>query len=389
MKVCFLTETMFVTGGVCRVVTSLANALLQQGVQVEIVCIREDPPRDYGLFGLNGEIPVHMPEPLLDRKNRYPLRRLLRGINQKKGKIPRALLDWVYLPKSEQRALKAFIEEKGYDAVIAAQGRLSLTLARLAPSLRCRCLGWQHSTFEAYFRTKGTYYWNRDELYRKYLKNLYRYVVINDQDVAKVSGAFGADNVQRIYNMVPPVAVPQGKPPEERRYDVIFVGQLRREAKGLDYLIEILAAMKQRRPHLRAVIVGDGQDRDFLKDALAANGLTECVDCVGFHTDVGAWYAESRLLAVTSRWEGFSLVAVEAMSAGLPVVAFASPGPVEILTNTGAGALIECFDTKAFAEAALSLLEDPEGYANMSEAARKRAGDFTPERIVSEWMDLL
>ena len=120
------------------------------------------------------------------------------------------------------------------------------------------------------------------------------------------------------------------------------VGRLHR-VKGFDLLLQAFA---QARPdRARLVIVGDGEERARL-EALAG----ERVVFLGYQARVKDHYQAFDLLAVSSRTEPFSLTILEAMDAGLPIVATAAEGPKEILTGQPAG-LVPLDDVEALAAA--------------------------------------
>ncbi|MCC2097312.1 MAG: glycosyltransferase family 4 protein, partial [Hyphomicrobiales bacterium] len=85
---------------------------------------------------------------------------------------------------------------------------------------------------------------------------------------------------------------------------------------------------------------------------------------------------------------GFGLVIVEAMAAGLPVVSTAVDGPAEIITHEQNGILVPPGDAAALADAIRSLLDSPDRARVMAEAGRKRAQDFSIERMVHEYQKI-
>jgi len=106
--------------------------------------------------------------------------------------------------------------------------------------------------------------------------------------------------------------------------------------------------------------------------------------------NVADWLAHATVFALCSRYEGFALVLLEALAAGVPAVAMDCPaGPREILRDGEAGVLVPEGDETAMQAAIAQLLHDPGLRARFVQAGLTRARDFTPEYIVPKWETLL
>jgi glycosyltransferase involved in cell wall biosynthesis len=156
--------------------------------------------------------------------------------------------------------------------------------------------------------------------------------------------------------------------------------------KGQREFLEAFAAAFRGAPSTRARVVGGalfGED-DYAASLLvlaAELGIADQVDFVGFVPDVAAEFARLDVLVAPSLVpEGFGLTVVEGMAAGLPVVASAAGGPVEILTDGVDGVLVPPADVAALAHALRRLAEDAPARGRLGAAARRRATQFTPER---------
>ncbi len=139
---------------------------------------------------------------------------------------------------------------------------------------------------------------------------------------------------------------------------VLGVGRLT-EQKGFDVLIEAFGRLRQRRG-ARLVILGEGPARDSLEDQAAALGLSADVDLVGSVPDVLPWARRASLYVLSSRYEGLPNVLIEALAAGVPVVATDCPsGPREILEGGRLGPLVPVDDAEALAAAMEQALGHP------------------------------
>lgn len=170
---------------------------------------------------------------------------------------------------------------------------------------------------------------------------------------------------------------------------VVAVGGFR-PVKRYDVLVEALAEAVGRGANLDATFVGAGETSDAVKALVAQLGLAERVRFLGEQDEVAALLRSSDILASTSGSESFSLVAVEAMGCGLPVVATRSGGTEEIVVDQETGLLVPTGDVHAVAEALVRLASDRELRRRMGLAGRARAlSRFSVETMVSAYEDLI
>lgn len=176
-----------------------------------------------------------------------------------------------------------------------------------------------------------------------------------------------------------------GVPPEAPV--IATVGRLA-EQKGLIYLLEAMAIVRERLPDARLLVVGDAQDgregykRELLR-AREALGLGESVIFTGNRDDVPAVMQACDLFAMASLWEGFGLVFLEAMAAARPVVATAVSAVPEVVRDGVTGLLVPPRDPKALAESMLALLGDRQRAGQMGVAGLRRLQEqFTEDAMV-------
>jgi glycosyltransferase involved in cell wall biosynthesis len=160
---------------------------------------------------------------------------------------------------------------------------------------------------------------------------------------------------------------PQKYAPGERMFPVREAGEVRigyfgrlSHEKGVSSLLHGLAKLIPSHPQVRMLIVGDGPERSQLEAATAALGLTNSVHFLGFRTDARRIMAEVDILAHVPVYEGFGLVVLEAMAAGLPVVTNDAPGgPSEIVLHGETGLVVPHGSARALADALAGLIADP------------------------------
>jgi glycosyltransferase involved in cell wall biosynthesis len=150
---------------------------------------------------------------------------------------------------------------------------------------------------------------------------------------------------------------------------IIVVANLRPE-KGHDVLLAAVPALREKHPRLTITIVGDGPLGARLEQHCASHGLEHCVSFLGHREDVPKLLAESDLFVLPSRSESSSNAIIEAMAAGLPVVACAVGGNVELVQDGYTGRLVAPDDAPALTAAIDALVKHPDVATVMGTRAR-------------------
>lgn len=175
----------------------------------------------------------------------------------------------------------------------------------------------------------------------------------------------------------------------EPESDVIgFVGRLDAQ-KGPLFLIEAFSILLRNRPRKAfLVIVGDGPLADQLKELSHQLGIGERVSFLGYRRDVSRLQAAFTVQAMPSLWEGLPLGALEAMAAGVPLVASDIPGPDEILKNDVNSVLVPPKDPQALAQALGGLLVDPRRRVRLVEVAHETVRSHDIRSNVAKMLDV-
>lgn len=178
------------------------------------------------------------------------------------------------------------------------------------------------------------------------------------------------------------------KPTTCNQKQVIFVGRLN-EQKGLEYLIETWERVHQKHKDWILQIYGDGEQRKLLLHLISEAKLEDAVVVNQPTRQIMDKYLESSIFLLTSRFEGFGMVLIEAMACGVPVVSFDCPwGPADIIKNGEDGFLVEYLNTTEAAEKVVQLIESPELRMKMGIRARENVQRYSRNTVMKQWIEL-
>lgn len=161
------------------------------------------------------------------------------------------------------------------------------------------------------------------------------------------------------------------------------------EQKGFDYLIAAWRKVVDLHPDWVLKIYGDGWMREQLQQQIFELDLTK--KCYLKHTvvDIATKFQKSSIFVLSSRFEGFGLVIVEAMACGLPVISYTCHcGPRDIISDGVDGLLVSNGDIDELAKNINKLIEDEMCRQQMGKMARLKAENYRIERIVAQWITL-
>ena len=158
--------------------------------------------------------------------------------------------------------------------------------------------------------------------------------------------------------------------------------------KGFDLLIKAWQEVHDKHPDWTLNIYGAG-NREGYQQQVDMLHLSDCVHCNEASADIYARYAEHSIFVLSSRFEGFGLVIVEAMATGLPVVSFRCPcGPEDIITDGEDGLLVENGNPQKLAEGICIAIEHPELRKRMAAKALVTAQRYREDSIMQQWIKL-
>lgn len=390
MKICIWTSSIFKLGGTKRVITIIANEMVKKH-DVTIMTFDRPEIEDRKMYGLDKRIAVDYVDSSQYKDARFTparfARSLLRVLNNKLGILNRSsfnsILKGALYPKYIRKKWSKYINSKDYDLVIATAG-LSLILAFIAEHLKAKTVGWEHNCYDAYFNERDVLFWKKNELIKVYFAKLDAVLVLNDYDKIDYKEKLGID----CKVMGNPRSFESKQKSDLTKKQFIVAARFV-EAKGIDLVLSSYAKFLEANQEWDLLIAGDGPDRPEILEKLWKLGLQERVKFVGVTDNIIKYYLESSVYLLSSRWEGWGLVIIEAFELGLPVIAY-DIVPIDLLITNGIdGFIVEKFDTVKFAAAMVKLANDEELRRAMSKKAIETAEKYSIEKNYELWESLL
>lgn len=170
---------------------------------------------------------------------------------------------------------------------------------------------------------------------------------------------------------------------------VLFVGRMTYEDKRIDRLINIWEIIYEKVPDWELILVGDGDEREFLQQLVQKKRLKR-IKFVGSTDNVQKYYYDASILCLTSSYEGWGLCLTEAQANGVVPIAFdCSAGVHAILSPSGVnGILVPPFILETYAKELMKLLNDANRLNRMKQNVIKRVEEFSIDNIGKAWLAL-
>ena len=383
MRIRYLLLDAYGRGGTIRTTLSMAGALAERGHDVEVASVvqrRAQPffpvPPGVRLVSLTGIRPRRSrpgtPVNALRWGTRVALRRTRSRLAHPRDK---RCADWTL---AHDRAVSRYVRAQKDCVVIATRLTLNLALATLRIE-RQVAVAAEHNHLTG------------DAVLRAELADRFRRVdalaVLTEGDAAAYRSVLG----EACPVAVMPNALPLGTPLRRSPLSApvaVAAGLLTRR-KGFDVLVDAWRTVAEARPDWRLRIYGAGEEHAALQQQVEQAGLTDVVSLEGFEPDLATRLDEASLFVLSSRREGMPMVVIEAMAAGLPIVAADCPtGPAELLDGGRCGVLVPVGDSAALAEGILRVVTDPAEQRRLADAAEARASAFDLSATAARWESL-
>ena len=176
-----------------------------------------------------------------------------------------------------------------------------------------------------------------------------------------------------------------GKPSTGTSKKFLAIGRFSRLHKGFDLLIEAFQRFAQQDSEWTLDIVGEGVEEPLYRKLIKEYGLQERIAIHPFTSDIQSYYSNAQVYVLSSRWEGFGLVLVEAMAHGLPVISSDLPTSKEIMGDFGYYYVNGDVNGLARQMLEATKINWPQKSAEAMEIARH----FNLATIISQWKDII
>lgn len=383
MRIRYLLLGAYGRGGTIRTTLSMAGALAERGHDVEVASLVQGRAQPFfpvapgvRLVSLTGIRPrtsrPGTPGNALRWATKVALRRTHSRLAHPRDRRTAGLT------LAHDRALARYVRAQDDCVVIATRITLNLALAGLRTDSQL-AVAQEHNHLPPFADLRADY--------ADRFRSLDALAVLTEGDAAAYRSVLN----EACPVVVMPNALPLGT--RLRRSPLsapvaVAAGLLTRR-KGFDVLVDAWRTVAETRPDWRLRIYGAGEERDALRQQVERAGLTEVVTLEGFEPDLAAKLDEASLFVLSSRHEGMPMVVIEAMAAGLPIVAADCPtGPAELLDGGRFGVLVPPGASAPLAEAILRVASDPAEQRRLADAASARVQDFDVMATAARWESL-
>jgi glycosyltransferase involved in cell wall biosynthesis len=375
-KIRYLLMNAYGVGGTIRAVVNQVNALAAAGHEIELVSVFRH--RDEPTFAVDPRVRL---VPLVDTRETtwrsQPLRTFLHRRSSRL--IPTDEARYETFTGLTDRLIVDYLRSLRGGIVVGTRPALNLLIARFAPQGVVR-VAQEHVYLRGHKPRVAAQI-------RRLYPALDAVVVLTEADEQAYRQALGDARVrlERIPNALPP-----GPRPRAPLTGKIVVGAGRlTKGKGFDLLIDAFEQVVARHQDWQLRIYGKGGQGAALSRRIHRRHLYNNVFLMGRTEQLAGELAKASVYALSSRFEGFGMVIVEAMSQGLPVVCFDCPfGPREIITHRHDGILVPEGDVPAFAAALEGLMDDRRLLRNMGAHAYDTATRYETSQILPRWEQL-
>ena len=375
-------DSIFSYGGVQRVTAVIAKELAKD-CDVTIVTFDNPKAENTSLYDLN-KANIHY------RFFSYPetprwkelFCKAYSGLFRKVLPQTRLTSDWYShssFPSEKRDALAKDLKDGGYDVIIGVHAPLAVRLAACKSQLgNAKLIGWIHNSYEALFGTGSLYIGPELRKHYEYqLQKLDKTIVLCQDDAHKYHFP-----VEVIYN---PLTLVPGKPSQGNSKRFLAVGRFSHRHKGFDLLIEAFNIFAKNNKEWTLDIVGEGVEEPLYRKMIADYKLEGLITLHPFTNNIQEYYTKAQVYVLSSRWEGFGLVLVEAMAHGLPIVSSDLPTSKEIMGDFGM-----YFTNGNVNELAEQLHKATEiEWNKKSEEAIQIAQRFNIQHIIEQWNKII
>ncbi|CAG2128484.1 GalNAc-alpha-(1-_4)-GalNAc-alpha-(1-_3)-diNAcBac-PP-undecaprenol alpha-1,4-N-acetyl-D-galactosaminyltransferase [Cupriavidus yeoncheonensis] len=351
--ICFLTGTLDALAGAERVTAVIANGLARRGWQVRILC-------------------------LWSQNTQYTLDSSIRldALHSKRPSFKSRYIETVL-------GIRRYVADHQIDILISVDTMLTLFTLPACFRLPVRQIAWEHCNFDQDLGRRSR------RLARRLAARFFeRVVVLTARDRARWHACLNPANPVEVISNPLPFKPPESSPMPHSR-TVLAVGRLT-EAKGFDVLLRAWKQVAMAYPGWKLRIVGEGECRAELERLRDQLELSDSVTLPGATSQITNEYSDADIFCLSSRFEGFGMVLIEAMAFGLPVVSTdCETGPREILQDGKNALLAPVNDSEALAGRIMQLVADDALRQQIARGGAATVRRYMPDLVLESWERLL
>lgn len=280
------------------------------------------------------------------------------------------------------KRIRKYLKTNNIDILIDIDTILDMFSITAVRGLETKLIAWEHFNFSETMGNKL-----RVPVRKHMTKHADCVVTLTKEDRKTYSDYFGDKlRVEQIYN---PVEITQ----TQGEYNlhsktIISVGRLAKQ-KGFDMLVDVADKVLKEHADWEWIILGEGDERNSLEKKIAQKQI-DTLKLLGRVSNVSEYMQKSAIYVMTSRYEGFPLVLIEAKANKLPVVSFAcKTGPAELVQDGVNGYLINCYDIQAMADRICELINNNAVRQRYSDMALLDTEKMNYAAIIKQWIDLI
>ncbi len=375
MKIAYCYSGLHMTGGIERVLTLKVNYLSSIGYEIHIILYDNEGKEP--VFPLSKAVHVHQLNINFGASYRYPFLKRLWLNYQKTNLLRKKLNDCLCRIRPDITISTLRQEIKIINKM--TDGSIKIGEAHVDKK-HIWTLENPPSWLPVFIRSSISNY--RIHLLIKEIQQLSKFIVLTHED------AESYPEISNITVIPNPVSFIPQKVSNCTNKQIIAVGRYHLQ-KGFDRLITVWQQVHSKHSDWLLRIYGEGSLRDKLTAQVVELNLQD--NCLLEHAvpDIATKLQESSIFVLSSRFEGFGMVIVEAMACGLPVVSYACQcGPRDIISEGIDGLLVKEGDISGLAAGINQLIENDELRQKMGKQARKKAEQYTIEKIGKKWINL-
>lgn len=380
-KICFITESIYDLGGLQRIVTTLSNEFSKY-YEVTIICLMETKNKlDYGLS--KSVKVINLKNSFVKKIFLIPFK-IVRKINKKIGlyKYDSSIYDLLenMIPYYNRRKLIKYFKNNKFSYVICTGLPCCILMSMMKEKISQPMIGWWHSSYENYVNSKK-YAMKR---IKNSLKKMDLTIVLSTNDKRLIEENFNV-NTEVLYNPIRIDEKMQCSTLQNKEF--LAVGRYH-SIKRFDLLIKAFYIFHKSNKEWKLSIVGEGEEHSKLQQLINKLELNEFVNLTGVTNDIDKFYKRATAFLMTSKSEGFPTVILEAMSYGLPIIAFDIPVFKEML-NEKNSFILEQGDIEGFAEKMLIVANNFEKREEMAKNSIENVKKFDIKNVMNEWIKIL